>query len=68
MHSRREISFFLWIPSMRRFSYPSIYRPVKGKEQDDSSRRDPEEMVDMQKEILWQIVSQDILGAICFAL
>lgn len=53
---------------MRRFSYPSIYRPVKGKEQDDSSLRDPEEMVDMQKEILWQIVSQDILGAICFAL
>lgn len=33
-----------------------------------SSLRDPKEMVDMQKEILWQIVFQDILDAICFAL
>lgn len=40
----------------------------QGKEQDNSSLRDPKEMVDMHMEIIQQIVSLGILDVICSGL
>lgn len=69
LYAQQEGDFFLSLnPLYAQVLLPFNLQTCQGKGQDDSSLRDPEETVDMQKEILWQIVSQDILDAICFAL